>query len=599
MLSSEPVAARPHYAPGVPAEVKIPDVPVSRFLDDAARRWPNRIALDFLGGETTYAEAAQAVSRAAGMLAAAGVRRGDRVALVLPNCPQHVVAFYAALRLGAVVAEHNPLAPAPELQAQLAAHGARVVIAWEKAQGQVAPDGELRGRKVFSVDLTAALPWRSRFLLKLPLAAARKQRGALRGPVPPGVLSWDHAVARAPLLPAGYAEPAPEDLAVLMHTGGTTGTPKAVALSHRNLVANALQGIAWVQGMEEGNETVASVLPFFHAFGLTLCLTFAVRLGATQLIVPKFDLHLLFAAMKRHRVTFFPGVPPMFDRLARVAEARGIDLRSIRFSISGAMALDRKIAERWERVTGGLISEGYGMTECSPVVLGNPMSAGRRPGTLGLPFPSTEFRIVDPEDPATEVAAGELGELVVRGPQVFQGYFRRPEETAKVMLPGGWLRTGDLVHVDDGFVVLTDRIKEVIICGGHKVFPSQVEEALRSMPGVSDVAVVGLPAGPSGELVVAAIVPVEGGPRVSLEQVRAWAGARLSPYAVPRRITFLDELPRSQIGKVLRRAVRERLLGPGAPEEPREPVVAVPPPRPPASRRGVEASGAEADHPGR
>jgi len=591
MFSSEPVATRPHYAPGVPAEITIPEIPVYRFLSDAARRWPTRIAFDFLGGEMTYAEAADAVSRAAGMLAAAGVHRGDRVALVLPNCPQHVVAFYAALRLGAVVAEHNPLAPAPLLQAQLAAHGAHVVIAWEKSLGQVAPSGELLGRKVFSVDLTAALPWRSRFLLKLPFAAARKQRDALRGPVPRGVVSWEDAVAHALPLPAWHAEPAPTDLAVLMHTGGTTGTPKAVALSHRNLVANALQGIAWVQGMEEGNETIASVLPFFHAFGLTLCLTFAVRLGATQLIVPKFDVDLVLAAMKRHPVTFFPGVPPMFDRLARAAEERGFDLHSIRYSISGAMALDAEIAARWERVTGGLLSEGYGMTECSPIVMGNPLSAGRRPGTLGLPFPSTEVRIVDPENPAIEVPPGQLGELVVRGPQVFQGYFGRPEETAHVMLPGGWLRTGDLVHENDGFVVLTDRIKEVIVSGGFKVFPSQVEEALRSLPGVSDVAVVGLPGGPSGELVVAAIVPTAGVPQVTLDQVRTWAAGHLSPYAVPRRIAFLDELPRSQLGKVLRRSVREQLLGPPAPGAAREPAPAMPPPpRPSAERPRVTAS---------
>ena len=591
MASVQPLAARPHYAPGVPAQIAIPDIPVSRFIEDAALRWPRRVAFDFLGAEMTYAEVADAVSRAASVLADADVRRGDRVALVLPNCPQHVIAFYAVLRLGAVVAEHNPLAPAPELQAQLAAHGARVVIAWEKTLGQVAPEGDLRGRKIFSVDLTAALPWRSRFLLKLPLAAARQQREALRGPVPEGVLSWDQAVAQAELLPANYADAASEDLAVLMHTGGTTGTPKAVALSHRNLVANALQGIAWVQGMKEGDETVFSVLPFFHAFGLTLCLTFAVRLGATQLIVPKFDVDLMLAAMKRHPVSFFPGVPPMFDRLARAAEDRHVDLRSIRFSISGAMALDHRIAERWERVTGGLLSEGYGMTECSPVVMGNPLSAERRPGTLGLPFPSTEFRIVDPENPAREVAAGELGELVVRGPQVFQGYFGRPEETAKVMLPGGWLRTGDLVHLDDGFTILTDRIKEVIISGGYKVFPSQVEEALRTMPGVSDLAVVGLPGGPSGELVVAAIVPTLGVSRVTLEQVRAWAESRVSPYAVPRRIAFLDELPRSQIGKVLRRVVREQLLGPEVSEGRHEPPGLSPPlaPRPSRPQPGANA----------
>jgi long-chain acyl-CoA synthetase len=585
MGSPEPLAARRHYAPGVPAEIKIADVPVSRFLDDAARRWPKRIALDFLGKKMTYAQLADAVSRAAAMLAAADVRHGDRVAVVLPNCPQHVIAFYAALRLGAVVAEHNPLAPAPELQAQLAAHGARVVIAWEKTLEQVAPSGDLRGRKIFAVNLTAALPWYSRLLLSLPLPAARKQREALRGPVPAGVLSWDDAVGRAPRLPAAHPEPVPEDLAVLLHTGGTTGTPKAVSLSHRNLVANALQGIAWVPAMKEGDETIFSVLPFFHAFGLTLCLTFAVRLGATQVIMPKFDVDLLLGALKRHRVSFFPGVPPMFDRLARAAEERKADLRSIRFSISGAMALDHRIAERWERVTGGLIIEGYGMTECSPVVMGNPLSAARRPGTLGVIFPSTEFRIVDPESPAIEVAPGVLGELVVRGPQVFQGYFGKPEETAKVMLPGGWLRTGDLVRVVDDFVVLTDRIKEVIVSGGFKVFPSQVEEALRTMPGISDLAVVGLPGGASGDLVVAAIVPTPGVPRVTLEQVREWASSRVSPYAVPRRIAFIDDLPRSMIGKVLRRQVRERLLGPEQQAVLAEPIPLigpVPPPRPSA-----------------
>lgn len=560
MISPQLAIARPHYAPGVPGELELPNLPVSRFLSDAARRWPERIALDFLGRALTYARVLESVERAAGMLLAAGVQRGDRVALVLPNCPQHLVAFYAVLRIGAVVAEHNPLAAAPELQAQLAAHGARVVVAWEKALDRVVAGGEDRGRRVYSVNLTAALPWRSRFLLRLPLPAARKQRQALRARVPSGVLSWDEAVAKADPLPADHPEPQSKELAVLLHTGGTTGTPKAVALTHRNLVANALQGIAWVQGLKEGDETIFSVLPFFHAFGLTLCLTFAVRLGATQVILPRFDVDLALAALKRHRVTFFPGVPPMFDRLARAAEERGADLRSIRYSISGAMALDPKIAERWERLTGGLIVEGYGMTESSPVVLGNPLSPERRPGTLGLAFPSTEFKVVDPEHPEREVAPGDVGELLVRGPQVFQGYDGRPEETAQVLLPGGWLRTGDLVHVVDDFVVLTDRIKEVIISGGFKVFPSQVEEALRAMPGVSEVAVVGLPGGVIGERVVAAIVPTAGAPRVTLDEVRAWASARLSPYAVPGRIECLDELPRSQIGKVLRRRVREQLL---------------------------------------
>ncbi|KAE8763321.1 AMP-binding protein [Georgenia thermotolerans] len=551
--------ARPHYAPGVPAEIVVPEHGVDRLLGEAADRFGARVALDFLGAATTYAELDAQVARAAGMLAAAGVRAGDRVALVLPNCPQHVVAFYAVLRLGAVVAEHNPLAPPAEIQEQLDAHGATVVVAWEKALDRVAPGGDRRGRTVWAVDLTAALPRRSRLLLRLPLAAARAQRDALRGPVPAGVRSWEADVRRAAPLPAAYPRPAGSDLAVLLHTGGTTGTPKAVALTHRNLLANVAQGRAWVQGLRDGAETFYAVLPFFHAFGLTLSLTFAVRIGATQVVLPKFDVDMVLAAMRRRPASFFPGVPPMFDRMAAAAEERGADLSSVRFAISGAMALDPEVARRWEAVTGGLIVEGYGMTECSPVILGNPFGPGRRPGALGLPFPSTEIRIVDPENPAAEVAPGEVGELLVRGPQVFAGYYGRPEDTAEVVLDGGWLRTGDIVRLDDGFVVLADRRKELIISGGFNVYPSQVEDAVRSMPGVSDVAVVGLPDGARGESVVAALV-LEPGARVDLEAVRRWTHERLSHYAMPRRIAVLEELPRSQLGKVLRRKVRDQLL---------------------------------------
>ncbi|WP_127130834.1 AMP-binding protein [Georgenia sp. SYP-B2076] len=543
-----------------PAEIVVPDHAVSALLDDAAARFGDKVALDFLGATTTYGALSAQVQRAAGLLADAGVRAGDRVALVLPNCPQHVVAFYAALRLGAVVAEHNPLAPPAEIQAQLDAHGARVVVCWEKALDRVAPGGDRRGRTVFAVDLTAALPLRSRLLLRLPVAAARAQRGAMRGPVPAGVRSWERAMRTAAPVASDHPQPSAGDLAVLLHTGGTTGTPKAVALTHRNLLANVAQGEAWVPGLRPGTETFYAALPFFHAFGLTLSLTFAVRVGATQVVLPRFDVDMVLAAMRRRPATFFPGVPPMFDRLSRAAIERGADLTSVRFAISGAMALDPEVAARWEDVTGGLIIEGYGMTECSPVALGNPMGPSRRPGALGIPFPSTQIRIVDPEDPATDVPDGELGELLVRGPQVFSGYYRRPEESAAVLLEGGWLRTGDIVRREsDGFVVLADRIKELIISGGFNVYPSQVEDAVRAMPGVSDVAVVGLPDGVRGESVVAALV-LDPGARVDLDTVRRWTHDRLSHYAMPRRIAVLDELPRSQLGKVLRRTVREQLL---------------------------------------
>lgn len=560
-MSQTPTSAEPRwfaqYAPGVPHEITVSDEPIGAVLEGAARRFGDRVALDFYGAVTTYRDLLAQVERAATVLGAAGVRPGDRVALIMPNCPQHVVAFYAVLRLGAVVAEHNPVASPGEIREQFERHGAKVAVVWEKSLPLLPHDRRVR---TFAVDLTAGLPWTKRLLLRLPLAKARTQRNAMRGPVPAGARSWDRAVRTAPPLPASHPRPSADGLAVLLHTGGTTGVPKAVGLTHRNLQANAEQGRAWVRGLVEGGETIYAVLPFFHAFGLTLCLTFAVRMGATSVLMPRFEAPAVLAAQKRRPCTFFPGVPPMFDRIAVEAEKTGADLSSIRFSIAGAMPLAREVADRWERVTGGLIVEGYGMTESSPVALGSPLSPARRPGTLGVPFPSTDMRVVDPENPDVDVPDGERGELLIRGPQVFGGYYLDPEETAHVLLPGGWLRTGDIVTVDaDGFVTLVDRRKELIISGGFNVYPSQVEATLRAMPGVADVAVVGMPSAELGEHVLAAIVPLEGA-HIDLEAVRAWSAERLSRYAVPRQLAILTELPRSQLGKVLRRSVREALL---------------------------------------
>lgn len=549
------------YAPGVPPVVDVPDEPLPTALHRAAATWPERVAVDFLGAETTYAELADAVSRAATALRDLGVGAGDRVALALPNCTSHVVAFYATLRLGAVVVEHNPTYTAGELRHQLADSGATVALVWEKAvPAALEAQPGTAVRTVVAVDVSADLPALKRLALRLPVPAARRTRNALRATPPAGTPVWHRLVAGAAPLPADHPLPVASDVALLQYTGGTTGTPKAAVLTHRNLVANTVQGQAWTQA-QPGTETIYGVLPFFHAFGLTLCLTYATRIGATLVAFPKFDPEAVLDAQRRRPGTFLPAVPPMLDRLAAAAEARGADLTSFRYAISGAMSLSPATAARWERVTGGLVVEGYGMTETSPVALGSPLSPARRPGALGLPFPSTDVRVVDQEDPTREVTPGEQGELLVRGPQVFSGYWGRPEETAEQLLPGGWLRTGDVVRLDDdGFVVLVDRIKEMIVTGGFKVYPSQVEDKLRTMPGVRDVAVVGLPGGDLGEKVVAAVVMELGHAQVELQAVREWCAERLARYAVPREIVILADLPRSQIGKVLRRVVRDDLL---------------------------------------
>ncbi|PFG20802.1 AMP-binding protein [Serinibacter salmoneus] len=539
-------------------ELTVPEETVSDQLDAAARAFPDRIAVDFLRQTRTFAQLERDVSRAARALLDVGVRRGDRVAIAMPNCTTHVAVFYAVLRLGAIVVEHNPTYTADQMRHQLADSGAHVAVVWEPA-AQAAVDAKSGTglRVVIAVDLTRDLPRSSRAALRLPVRAAREGRRSMRAPVPAGALRW-HRLLSHRSLPHNHPGPSPEDVALLQYTGGTTGTPKGAVLTHRNLVTNAVQGELWTS-IRPGTEVFYAPLPFFHAFGLTLCMVLAVRTASTMVAFPRFDPAAMVAAQKRRPGTFFPAVPPMIDRFVSAAREAGVGLDSFSFAFSGAMPLAAETAAAWEEATGGYAIEGYGMTETSPVALGNPLTPERRPGTLGLPFPGTEIRVVDAET-LTDQPTGERGELLIRGPQVFSGYWNRPEETAHQLLPDGWLRTGDVVVRDEsGWVTLVDRIKEMIVSGGFKVYPSQVEDRLREMPGVADVAVVGMPAGDLGEKVVAAIVLDGTVPTLSLAEVKEWAATHLSHYAVPKDMAVVSELPRSLIGKVLRREVREDL----------------------------------------
>lgn len=547
---------RRHYAPGVPPVVEVPEQTVTDMLFEVATRYPQRVALDFFSRSTTYRDLVERVRRGAGLLAGVGVRPGDRVALVMPNCPAHVEAVFATMLLGAIAVEHNPMAPSHELEEEFAAHGARVVVAWENSVDKLAflP----RDTVIFGMDLTRDLPRTSQALLRLPVPSARRRRADMSAKVPSRVRPWHRSLEEARRW-MGTCPAEPGDPALLIHTGGTTGVPKAAVLTHRSILANIEQDIAWVPVLHEGAEVFYCVLPLFHAFGFGVGFLAGVRMGATLALFPKFDTTMVLTSQKRLPCTFFLGVTPMYERLLKTAAEMDADLTSVKFSLCGAMPMSSDLAARWEESSGGLVIEGYGMTEASPVILGNPLSAERRPGALGLPFPSTEVRIVDPEDISVDVATGEVGELICRGPQVFGGYWGRPDETAEVLVDG-WLRTGDLVKVDHDTIVMADRRKEMINSSGFNVYPSQVENAVRSMPGVSDVAVVGIPAGSSNESVVAAIV-LEAGASVTLEDVRAWAERSLAHYALPRQLVVVSELPRSQIGKVVRRRVREEILG--------------------------------------
>lgn len=547
------------YAPGVPEDLEPVTGSLVEIVEASARDYPDAPALQFFGRETTYAQLQEQIERAAEGLRQQGVKPGDPVTIVLPNCPQHIVAFYAVLRIGGVVVEHNPLYTPRELRKQFEDHGAKHAIVWNKVVGDVQDfPADLRVDSLISVDVTKAMPAGMRLALRLPIAKARESRDALFSPVR-GTVPWEKIVA-AGRLPLGWAKPATDDLAIIQYTSGTTGTPKGAALTHRNLLSNAAQAQAWVPSITRGNGCVVyAVLPMFHAYGLTLCLTFAMSMGARLVLFPKFDPDLVLAVTKKHPATFLPLVPPIADRLLKAAKEQGVSLEGTEVAISGAMALPHELVVPFEAATGGYLVEGYGLSECSPVLMANPVADNRVAGTVGLPLPGTECRVVDPENPTQDVPAGSEGELVVRGPQVMSGYYGKPEETERSFVDG-WYRTGDIVTIDEaGFVRIVDRIKELIITGGFNVAPTEVENVLRQHPDVEDAAVIGLPNEHSGEEVVAAIV-VEPGTDVDIESIRAFAREILTPYKVPRRIFVVDELPKSLIGKVLRRQVKEKVL---------------------------------------
>ncbi|WP_119698464.1 long-chain-fatty-acid--CoA ligase [Microbacterium halotolerans] len=546
------------YAPGVPEDLDEMTGSLMDLVRTSAREHPDAPALQFFGRVTSYRELSAAIDRAAAGLHSLGVRKGDPVAIVLPNCSQHIIAFYAVLRLGAIVVEHNPLYTPRELRKQFEDHGAKHAIVWSKVARTVQefPD-DIAVDSLVSVDITKGMPAYMQLALRLPVPKLREQRAQLTRRVR-GAVPWEQLVGYAPI-GGDVPEPGTDDIAVIQYTSGTTGDPKGATLTHRNLLANAAQARAWTPDVPDGEGTVVyAVLPMFHAYGLTLCLTYAMSRAARLVLFPKFDPDMVLAVTKKHPATVLPAVPPIAERLLKRAKETGVSLAGTGIGVSGAMALDDALVVPWEEETGGMLVEGYGLSECSPVLCVNPVGDNRRAGTIGLPLPGTEVRVVDPEDPIRDAEPSEAGELLVRGPQVFGGYFGRPEETERVFFDG-WFRTGDIVEMDaDGFLTVVDRIKELIITNGFNVAPTEVEIALRQHPAITDAAVVGMPSS-GGEEVVAAVV-LDGEAEFDQDEAREFVKRVLTPYKAPRRFVVVEELPKSMIGKVLRKQVRELLL---------------------------------------
>jgi len=519
-----------------------PDLAVWQLLQRTCGRFPDRPALRFYGRRTSYRELMEAVEGFARGLLAHGLRPGDRVALVLPNAPQMVIAYYGALRAGAVVVPTNPLYTPREFGVQMQDAQPRFVIALDLVVPRLA--GAAPGATLVVTRIRDFLPPWLGFL----------QGMREKGPEPPrGALPFARLLAEG----GGTELPGPagpDEVAVLQYTGGTTGVPKAAMLSHRNLVANAMQAEAWMPAYRPGEERVLAVLPFFHVFGMTVALNLGILTGAEIDLVPRFNPAETAREVRRFRPTLFPGAPAMYQAVADSPDVERWNIRSIRYCISGSAPLPAELQERFERLTGGVLVEGYGLTEASPVTHCNPLQGERRAGTVGRTFPDTQQRILDPEDPGRELGPGEVGELAVRGPQVMLGYYHQPAETAAV-LQDGWLRTGDLGTIDeDGFCRIVDRKKDVIIVSGFNVYPREVEEVLLRHPGVREAVVVGVPDERRGQAVRAVVVPWPEH-RPSEAELEAYCRERLAGYKTPRQFDLREELPRTAIGKVLRRVL--------------------------------------------
>ncbi len=547
---------RKHYEPGVPYSLEYPEYLVHDLLEEAARTHPRRAMTVFNGGRLTYGEVNALADRFAGGLAALGIRPGDRVAIHLPNCPQFPVAFYGALKAGAVAVPVNPLYKGTDLAGILRDSEARLLVTLTKLYPSVREvRGEVPLEHVVVTGIKEYLPRRLRLLFTL----FKEKKEGHAFPKGADAIPFQGFLRRGVHVGGGAREP--WDVAVLQYTGGTTGVPKAAMLTHRNLVANALQAISWFPSLRYGEEVFAAVLPFFHVYGLPCVLNVSTALAASMVLFPQFQAREVLAGVARHRVTFFPGVPAMYVAMSHLKDLSRYPLGSVRLFFTGAAPMPVEVKERFERLSGGSVVEGYGLSEASPVTHANPGYGRHKPGSIGLPLPDTEARIVDLETGERELPPGEEGELVVRGPQVMKGYWNRPEETAAA-LRGGWLHTGDVARMDaDGYFYIVDRKKDVVIVGGFNVYPREIEELLYQHPAVKEAAVVGVSHPLRGEVLVAYVVPRQ---PVTPAEVLAFCRDRLPPYKVPRRVRIVDVIPKTLVGKPLRRVIREREAEEGA-----------------------------------
>lgn len=541
-----------HYPEDIPHTIDYPEVPLFKFLDDSAKNFPDTTATIFMGAKLTYKQLAEQVNQFACGLSELGIKKGDRVALLFPNCPQSIIAFYAALKIGAIVVQNNPLYVERELQYQMNNSGAETMITLDMKI--MYPKIENIKKKtnlknVIVSSLKEYLPFPQNMLYPV---AKRKDIAK----VAPDTIKFQDIFKKGK---PPHVDIDPDDVALLQYTGGTTGVSKGVMLTHRNLVANAVQCRSWVPDVQLGKDSVLAFLPFFHSFGLTVAMNSPIYVAATMILVPRFDIKEMLSLIQKYKPTLFPGVPTIYVAINNYPDVSKYDLSSVKYCISGAAPLPVEVLQEFEQLTGGKLREGYGLTESSPVTHCNPLDGLVKKGSIGIPYPDTECKIVDVETGEKELGTNEIGELAVKGPQIMKGYWEMPEETS-VTIRDGWLYTGDIAEVDeDGYFYIVDRKKDMIIASGFNIYPRDIEEVLYEHPKIKEAAAVGIPDAYRGETVKAYIV-LRDGETATEEEIITFCKENLARYKVPKLVEFREKLPKTIIGKVLRRALVEEEL---------------------------------------
>jgi len=542
------------YDPGVPVSANYPETCLPAILEANSRLVASNIVTDFFGATLSYAQLWERVLRLANALKGMGVGPGSKVAIMLPNCPQAVIAYYATLWLGAVVVMTNPMYVQRELEHQWKDSESEFLFTldhlYPKAEKVIGNTGI---RKIIVTSLREYLPLHLKYLY--PIRAWRKK---LFTAVPYGasVVNFSRLLASARPDPIPMAA-TPDGLALLQYTGGTTGLAKGAMLSHRNILANVVQIVSWIPDLDCGRERFLAVLPFFHVFGLTAALNLAVYTGCAIIIMPRFDAGDVVKVIEKKKPTIFPGVPAIYSALMDHPRIDSFDLSSIRFCVTGAAPMPVETLGDFEKRTGSIIIEGYGLSECSPVTHVNPIRGTRKPGSIGLALPDTDCRIIDLQTGKDITTTGEVGELAVRGPQRMLGYWNNEPETQNA-IRDGWLFTGDLARMDEaGYVYIVERKKDLVISGGYNVYPREVEDVLCEHPKIVEAAAIGVPHPIRGEVLKAFVVP-RPGEQLGSDEITAWCREKLAAYKVPKSIEFRNSLPKSTVGKVLRRELRDQ-----------------------------------------